>query len=98
MPSERLYEEIQSLERKIRLMINENERLKEDLFQSRDENGSLKAELKSREANMNSFQNQMKINKLVNNMVAGEGESEELEKTLDSYIKEIDKCIAHLTK
>ena len=48
--------------------------------------------------NISSFQNQMKMSKLVNNMVVGGGDSGELKEKLDGYIKEIDKCIAHLAE
>ena len=40
----------------------------------------------------------MKISKLVNNMVVEGSGSEELKQRLDGYIKEIDKCIAHLAE
>ena len=44
------------------------------------------------------LQNQMKMNKVVNNMIVGEEESAQLKAQIDGYIKEIDKCIAHLAE
>ena len=98
MPKEQLYREIQTLERKIQLILNENRKLKEDLSQTKNENIDLKTKVESQSTNLNSFQNQMKISKLVDDMVVGGGESGELKEKLDGYIKEIDKCIAHLAE
>ncbi len=98
MPGEKLYREFQNLERKIQLVLSENKRLKDELDQTREENGTLKEKMKSQEANLTSFQDKMKINKLVNNTVVSEGDSALLKETIDSYIKEIDKCIAHLAE
>ncbi|MEP1035374.1 hypothetical protein [Ekhidna sp.] len=96
MPSEKLYREFQNLERKIQLVLTENKRLKDELNHTRDENGLLKEKMKSQEANLTTFQDKIKINKLVNSTVVSEGDSVELKETIDGYIKEIDKCIAHL--
>ncbi len=98
MPSEKLYREFQALERQIQLVLNENNRLNEELKNSRDENVRLKEKMKSQEENLSAFQNQVKVNKLVNNMVVSEGDSTELKATIDGYIKEIDNCIAHLAE
>lgn len=98
MPNEQLYREIQTLERKIQLMLSDNQKLREDLKRSQNENQGLKAKVDSQMTNISSFQNQMKINKLANNMAVGGGDSAELKVKLDSYIKEIDKCIAHLAE
>ncbi|MEQ9402790.1 MAG: hypothetical protein RIM99_04315 [Cyclobacteriaceae bacterium] len=96
MPKEELYREIQNLERKIQLILNENAKLRHDLSQAKNESEALKIKVESQTTNLSSFQNQMKISKLVNNMTVGGGESAELKEKLDGYIKEIDKCIAHL--
>jgi hypothetical protein len=98
MPNEQLYREIQNLERKIQLMLNDNKKLQEDLLQTKKENLDLKSKVDNQMSNLNSFQNQMKMSKLVNNMVVGGDESDELKVKLEGYIKEIDKCIAHLAE
>lgn len=98
MPSEKLYREFQNLERKIQLVLSENKRLKDELNHAREENGTLKEKIESQQASLNSFQDQMKINKLVNNKVVSDGDSAQLKETIDGYIKEIDKCIAHLAE
>ncbi|WP_420576146.1 hypothetical protein [Ekhidna sp.] len=98
MPSEKLYREFQNLERKIQLVIGENKRLKDELNVARKENGTLKEKMESQQASLSSFQDQMKISKLVNNKVVSDGDSAQLKETIDGYIKEIDKCIAHLAE
>lgn len=98
MPSEKLYREFQNLERKVQLMLSENNRLKDELYQVREENGILKEQMSTQEASISSFQHQLKTNKLANNMVVGEGDSDQLKVVIDGYIKEIDKCIAHLAE
>ncbi len=98
MPSEKLYREFQSLERKIQLLLNENRRLQGALSQSESENQILKAKMENQQSHLNSFQDQMKMNKVVHNMVVSEEESAQLKAQIDGYIREIDKCIAHLAE
>ena len=98
MPNEQLYRELQNLERKIQLVINENNKLKEDLHKTREEKDLLKAKMESQQANLDTFQNKMKISKLVDNMIVSEGNATELKSRIDEYIKEIDKCITHLAE
>jgi len=98
MPGEKLYREFQNLERKIQLVLSENKHLKDELNIARQENSTLKEKMESQQASLDSFQEQMKINKLVNNKVVSDGDSAQLRETIDGYIKEIDKCIAHLAE
>lgn len=98
MPSEKLYREFQNLERKIQLVLNENKRLRDDLAQSESDNQVLKSKMESQQANLSSFQDQMKVSKIVNNMIVGEEDSAQLKVQIEGYIKEIDKCIAHLAE
>jgi hypothetical protein len=44
------------------------------------------------------FQNQDKITKIVTNTTVEKEESTELKHKLNEYIREIDKCIAHLSE
>lgn len=98
MPSETLYRELQNLERKIQLVLNENKRLKDELSQSRLENQTLNGQIASQSANLNNVQNQMKVNKIVNSTGVSAGDSAQLKEVIDGYVKEIDKCIAHLAE
>ncbi len=99
MADDQLKNEIISLERKIKLLISEHSRLKQDLAGYRTENEELKRQLEGKDEELDSFQNKIKISKIVDNMMAGEeGDSKELKVVLDQYIKEIDKCIIHLSE
>ncbi|MFK7953343.1 MAG: hypothetical protein AB8B73_10900 [Ekhidna sp.] len=98
MPSETLYREIQNLERKIQLVLNENKRLKDEVSQSKFENQRLNEQIASQSANLNTVQNQMKVNKIVNSTGVSAGDSAQLKEVIDGYVKEIDKCIAHLAE
>ena len=98
MPSEKLYREFQNLERKVQLILNENKRLRDELSQRDSENMVLKSKLDDQQVNLSSFQNQMKMSKIVSNTTVSAEESAELKRQIESYIKEIDKCIAHLAE
>ncbi len=98
MPNEKLYREFQNFERKLRLMVSENRMLKENLHQVKKENELLKEELESQKIKLSSFQNQIKISKLANNIVVGIEDSVQIQERIDSYIKKVDECIVHLTK
>jgi len=98
MPSEKLYREFQNLERKIQLLVNENRRLQDELSQSVSENQILKSKMENQQVHLSSFQDQIKMSKIVNNMVVSGEDSAQLKAQIDGYIKEIDKCIAHLAE
>lgn len=96
MSNDTLRSEIISLERKVKLLLSEHSHLKNEVESIRRENDSLKNLLDQKESNLVHFQNQMKISKIVESMVVGERNTIELKEVIDDYIKEIDKCIAHL--
>lgn len=96
MGNETLRTEINNLERKVKLLLSEHTQLKVELQKVSKENQQLKAQASQQEANLANFQNQMKISKIVESMVVGDSDANEVKDVLDDYIKEIDKCIAHL--
>ncbi len=96
MSNDNLKKEISNLERKVKLLVSEHQKLKDELAGSRKEIDQLKAELSLREGELSNFQNKFKISKLVGNMVVEREDTKELKAVLDDYIKEIDKCIVHL--
>jgi len=97
MNQEIVINELTSLERKLSLLINDHQQLKEKIRQLQDENDVLKTLASSKDEQLNQFHNKLKIGKLVGNIEADNNDSAELKKKLDDYIKEIDKCIAHLS-
>lgn len=95
---DQLKSNIQSLERKIKILLGEFKSLKDEISFLRVENQELKSVIKNKEEQIHHFQNQIKISKIVDNINSEENGNSELKKKIDTYIKEIDKCIAHLSK
>ena len=96
MSNETLKQELATLERKVKLLISEHQKLKDELVHSKRENDQLKSQLSVKEGELSNFQNKFKISKLVGNMAVEKEDTKELKVVLDEYIKEIDKCISHL--
>lgn len=96
MSDENLKQELSTLERKVKLLISEHQKLKDELVNSQRENEQLRSQLNVKQGELSNFQNKFKISKLVGNMVVDKEDTKELKVVLDEYIKEIDKCIAHL--
>lgn len=89
---------LQTLERRIKLLLGEFKSLKEEKMFLQAENQELKGLLKAKDDQISHFQNKIKISKLVDNIDLGDNGTSELKKKIDTYIKEIDKCIAHLSR
>lgn len=95
---DQLRNHLQTLERKLKLLLGEYKTLKEEVVFLKVENQELKALVKAKEEQIGHFQNKIKISKLVDNIDSEENGSSDLKRKIDSYIKEIDKCIAHMSK
>jgi chromosome segregation ATPase len=98
MDQELLKSNLSGLERKILVLISEHKNLKEELKSIKHENQELKAALRARDEQITGFHNQLKITKIVDNINPESGNVPELKKKVDEYIREIDKCIAHLSR
>lgn len=98
MNRENLNSEFQALERKLKLLLNEHNALKEEVQILKHENEQLKVSVKSKDDHLNNFQNKIKISKLVGSMAVENEDTAELKLMINNYIKEIDKCIAHLSE
>ena len=98
MDQELLKSNLTGLERKIVVLINEHKNLKEEIKNLKAENQELKSAIKVRDEQISSFHNQLKITKIVDNLNTEDGSVLELKKKVDEYIREIDKCIAHLSR
>jgi chromosome segregation ATPase len=98
MDQELLKSNLSGLERKILVLISEHKNLKEELKSVKHENQELKAALRARDEQITGFHNQLKITKIVDNINPESGNVPELKKKVDEYIREIDKCIAHLSR
>ena len=98
MNNDLLKTEFASLERKVTLLMGEHKRLRSELAQLKEENNGLKDEIKARDEQVASFQNKFKISKIVSSIDSESQDTSELKRKIDEYIKEIDKCIAHVSK
>lgn len=98
MDQELLKANLSGLERKILVLINEHKSLRDEVRNLKLENQQLKNGLKSRDEQIASFHNQLKITKIVDNLNPEDGSVLELKRKVDEYIREIDTCIAHLSR
>ncbi len=98
MNQELLKTNLNGLERKILVLVSEHKNLKEELKGLKRENQELKEAVRARDEQIAGFHNQLKITKIVDSINPEDGSVSELKKKVDDYIREIDKCIAHLSK
>ena len=98
MDQELLKTNLSGLERKILVLVNEHKNLKDELKGLKRENQELKEAVRARDEQITGFHNQLKITKIVDSINPEDGSASELKKKVDDYIREIDKCIAHLSR
>ena len=98
MNQELLKTNLSGLERKILVLVNEHKNLKDELKGLKRENQELKEAVRARDEQIAGFHNQLKITKIVDSINPEDGSASELKKKVDDYIREIDKCIAHLSR
>lgn len=98
MKRDRLNNELQTLERKIRLLMNQYTQEKKNNEDLNSQNLELKSLLTSKEQQILDFQNKIKISTIVDSISVGDSEAAEVKNKIDDYIKEIDKCINQLSK
>ena len=98
MDQEALKANLNGLERKILVLLNEHKVLKDELRGIKSENQDLKTSLKTRDDQLSNFKNQIKITKIVDQINPEDGSASELKRKVDEYIREIDKCIAYLSR
>ena len=98
MDQELLKTNLNGLERKILVLVSEHKNLKEELKGLKRENQELKEAVRARDEQIAGFHNQLKITKIVDSINPEDGSASELKKKVDDYIREIDKCIAHLSR
>ena len=70
----------------------------EELSQFKALNKQLKVQIDKQNEEIKNFQNQHKISKIVSSLAESTQNSTELKLKINEYIKEIDKCIAHLSE
>ena len=98
MEQGKLRSDLNSIERKINLLVNNYREARSEVEVLKQENDDLKELLKRKEGQISDFQNKIKISKLVGNVEVEEEDTSELKKKIDEYITEIDSCITFLTQ
>jgi chromosome segregation ATPase len=98
MNKEKLSLSISNLERRIKILVNDYQSLNQEIASLKVENNELKELIRKKDLQIIDFQNKYKISKIVRNVRDGETDHSELKNLLNEYIREIDKCILHLTQ
>jgi hypothetical protein len=98
MDQEALKSNLNGLERKIMVLLNEHKNIKDELKTLKLENHELRGDIRKRDEQLSNFKNQIKITKIVDHINPEDGSVSELKRKVDEYIREIDKCIAHLSQ
>ena len=96
MKRDRLNNELQTLERKIRLLMTQYSQEKKNAEDLKNQNLELKSLLDNKEQQILDFQNKIKISTIVDSISVGETEATEVRSKIDQYIKEIDSEAARL--
>ncbi|SRR5690606_2301968 len=84
------------LEEKVKQLLEERSVMRQELVFLRKENMDLRATIEKKASQINNFQNQIKISKIVDKM-AVKDDTAELKDKINEYIKDIDRCIALLS-
>ena len=98
MDKQLLIGKIENLEVRIKHLLIGYKELKEELKNSKEQIKSLKEVIGNQNEELKNFQNQLKISRIVSSMAESTRNSSELKLKINEYIKEIDKCIAHLSE
>lgn len=98
MNREKLNLSLSNLERKVKFLLNNYKDLKQELTVAKSENQELKDIIRKKDDQIIDFQNKYKISKIVTNIRDGEDDASELKNQINEYIREIDKCIMHLSQ
>ena len=98
MNKEKLSLGISNLERRIKILVNEYNDLGQEIASLKLENNELKELIRKKDVQIIDFQNKYKISKIARNVRDGETDHSELKNLLNEYIREIDKCILHLSQ
>jgi regulator of replication initiation timing len=98
MEQDLLKTNLNGLERKLVVLLNEHKNLKEQVKSLKNENQALRENVRVRDEQLDNFTNQIKISKIVDRLNPEDGQPSELKKKVDEYIREIDQCIAHLSQ
>ena len=98
MDQDALKTNLNGLERKIMMLLNDHKSLKDEIRTIKLENHELRTDLRKRDEQLSNFKNQIKITKIVDYINPEDESISELKRKVEEYIREIDKCIAHVSR
>ena len=90
--------QFQRIKEKVITLVSTVQSLKVELNEIKSENNQLHSKIEEQSEVLKSFQNQEKISKIVTGVSVDGEKTTELKLKINEYIKEIDKCIAHLSE
>lgn len=93
-----LKDKVEALERKLLKLVKEHRSLKEELSQVQQEKKQLEEYVEKQKEELKNFQNKFKISKIVSTIATESHNTGRIRSIIDEYIREIDKCIAHLSE
>lgn len=93
-----LFERLGNVETQLKKLVEQHGQLRLQRDELLAKNNLLNKEILDLKGQVANFQNQDKITKIVTNTTVEKEESTELKHKLNEYIREIDKCIAHLSE
>ena len=93
-----LFERLGNVETQLKKLVEQHSQLRLQRDELVAKNSLLNKEILDLKGQVANFQNQDKITKIVTNTTVEKEESTELKHKLNEYIREIDKCIAHLSE
>ena len=97
MTEHSLSSRLEGLHGKLQSLLDAHQSLKEERAKLTEENEALRGQIEGLEMQLSDFQNQDKITKIVSSSTVEKEEATELKYKLNEYIREIDRCIAHLS-
>ncbi|MFT6971807.1 MAG: regulator of replication initiation timing [Roseivirga sp.] len=93
-----LFDRLAKVEDQLKKLVQQHILLRDEKEVLAKNNIQLKTEINNLKGEVINFKSQDKITKIVNNTTVEREESTELKHKLNEYIREIDKCIAHLSE
>lgn len=96
MEQEAFLRKLRDIKANLRRLTEQYTVLRKHLSLKEAENESLKKEIVLKEAMLNDFKNSQKISNIVSELSSKAPDSAELKLRINGFIREIDRCIAHL--
>lgn len=94
--NEQLDIQFKSVQQKLLLLIKEYQSLKKENARLKSETGELQQKVGEQTAELEKLQQQVDLSAITSTGVFNEPDKAELEKRINVYLKEIDKCISLL--